>query len=222
MKKKVINPFQMRAAFEPATFSESDRTVEIVVSTDKPVLMQDWDGPFNEILSMKPEHVRMERINNGAPLLNTHNRYDLNSVLGVIEKAWLAGKELRGLVRFSEREDVVPIMKDVKDGIMRNISVGYRVYKYEKAADGEEQIPTLVAIDWEPYEASLVPVPADYTSTVRSATREDTPNPVEIVEPEPPATTDPPVDSSGDIPPTEDSRLDTMRMDIRLKELTQV
>jgi len=60
-----------------------------------------------------------------ALLLDTHNQYQLSAVLAVVERAWLEGGEGHALVRFSKREDADVVFKDVVDGILRNISVGY-------------------------------------------------------------------------------------------------
>ncbi|MCV5737600.1 hypothetical protein OFN56_37450, partial [Escherichia coli] len=79
---------------------------------------------------MDTAHVDLSRMQQGAPVLNTHSRYDVRDVIGVVERAWIEGGEGRALVRFSEREDVEPIWRDIKAGILRNVSVGYVVRKY--------------------------------------------------------------------------------------------
>jgi hypothetical protein len=45
------------------------------------------------------------------------------------------------------------------------VSVGYRVHKYEEARGKE--LPIRTAVDWEPYELSMVPIPADAGAKVR-------------------------------------------------------
>jgi phage head maturation protease len=110
--------------------------------------------------------------------LNTHSRYDLNDVLGVIEKASLANGEGRATVRFSARDDVAPIAKDVEDGIIRNVSVGYKVNKVEKTRDANGML-TVRVVDWEPMELSLVPIGADAGAGVRN--EQQTKFPCEII-----------------------------------------
>ncbi|MBT9097509.1 hypothetical protein KFZ76_07260 [Methylovulum psychrotolerans] len=84
-----------RAAFVPATFNDTDRTVELTWSTGAAVRRVDWwtDEQFYEQLSMAPDSVRLERLNAGAPLLPNHNSYDLKGVLGVVERAWCNGQQ---------------------------------------------------------------------------------------------------------------------------------
>jgi hypothetical protein len=117
-------------------------------------------------LSMDASAIRMGRLNAGAPLLNSHAAADLRDIVGVVERAWLDGDAGRAVIRFSSRDEVEPIFRDVRDGIIRSISVGYRVWKYERVEEGETQI--LRAVDWEPHELSLVPIPADAGAQVRS------------------------------------------------------
>src|SRR3989339_485173 len=92
----------------------------------------------------------------GAPLLNSHSASDLVDVIGVVERAWLEGNEGRAVVRIDAGE--IDVLRKVKDGILRNVSVGYAVRKYQIE---EGDIPVYRAIDWEPMELSLVPIGAD-------------------------------------------------------------
>lgn len=161
-------PMQARqASFQPATLNEADRTVELVWTTGASVRRMDyWTGRvYYEQLSLDPEAVDLSRLNGGAPLLNSHASYDLSDVLGVVERAWLEGDEGRAVVRFSARDEVAPILADVKAGIIRNVSVGYAVRKYQIE---EGDIPVYRAIDWEPMELSLVSIPADAGAGTRA------------------------------------------------------
>ncbi len=168
---------QTRAMFAPETINVEERTVELVWSTGAQVRRASWSrGDYIEELSMAPGAVRMERLNKGAPLLDAHDSYSLRSQIGVVQRAWLNGNEGRALVKFSRRDDVEDIFQDVRDGIYRNVSVGYVVHKTERDETGE--VPVERAVDWEPYEVSLVPIPADAGAQVRS--EEPTPtNPTE-------------------------------------------
>jgi len=153
--------------FAPETINVEERTVELVWSTGAQVRRASWSrGDYIEELSMAPGHVRMERLNKGAPLLDAHDSYSLRSQIGVVQRAWLNGNEGRALVKFSRRDDVESIFQDVIDGIYRNVSVGYKVHKTERDETGA--VPVERAVDWEPYELSLVPIPADAGAQVRS------------------------------------------------------
>ncbi len=172
MKKTVNIPVQARLA-SLSTVDKEARTVRLVWSTGAAVKRMDfWTGDtWIEELSMDPAHVRMVRLNSGAPLLNAHGRSDLTQVIGVTEKAWIEGKEGIAEARFSRRADVTPIWGDVEDGIIRNVSVGYQVNRFEDVSTKEDikaRVRRMRAVDWEPMEISLVPVGADAGAGVRS------------------------------------------------------
>lgn len=168
--KEKIAPQQLRALIDPKTINKEERTVEVVAATEAAIRMWGWDqGYFDETLSMKEGEVRLERLNANGPLLDNHDRYSgVKGQYGTVVRAWLDGKKLRCLIKFSKRADVEPFWQDVQDGILKGISIGYRVYTYE-IVEKEGEIPQYRAIDWEPYEVSLAPVPADYKASVRSA-----------------------------------------------------
>jgi phage major head subunit gpT-like protein len=160
----------------PETIDAQHRSVEVVWSTGAAVRRRDpWTGKrYDEVLSLEESHVDLSRLNGGAPLLNTHGAWDLSDVIGVVERAWVAreGEALvgRARVRFSDREAVEPIWRDVAAGIIRNVSVGYSVRSYE-ITETEGAPPIWRAVDWQPLELSAVPVGADAAAGFRAADR---------------------------------------------------
>lgn len=176
-----IGPLSLRASVSPGSLNEEKRTVDVVWSTGARVMRGFFDRYWEE-LSMSPKHVRMDRLKGGAPLLNAHNGFDLGGVIGVVESAKITNKEGVATVRFARAEDdpnADAIFRKVRDGIIRNVSVGYRVHRLEKVADGDDQIPVMRATDWEPYEISMVPMGADAGAGVRSGDADT--NPCEFV-----------------------------------------
>lgn len=166
--------FSIRAAIRPDTVSVEDRTAELIWTTGAKGRRYSWDiGSYNEELDVSDKAVRMERLNNGAPLLAAHRSGGLDSVLGVVERAWIEGGEGRAIVRFSQREEADAVFRDVKDGILRNISVGYAVHRYDVVDSADEKIPTYRATDWEPMELSIVPIGFDDGAKVRSSGEPD-------------------------------------------------
>jgi phage major head subunit gpT-like protein len=160
----------LRAAVRPETVDIEARTVELVWTTGAKGRRWNWDiGYYLEELEVSDTAVNLDRLNNGAPLLNVHNQWELRSVLAVVERAWLENGEGHALVRFSQREDADEVFRDVKDGILRNISVGYTVHHYALVEGGDDTLPLYRADDWEPMELSLVPVGFDDGAKVRSA-----------------------------------------------------
>lgn len=151
------------ASFTPGTLNDEERTVKLTWYSGAPVLRFNyWDGETYELaFSMEPSAIRMGRITSGAPLLNSHNNYDLAGVIGVVEAAAIEGGKGVATVRFSPREDVEPIYQDVRGGIIRNVSMGAVIHQMKEVTEKGDSIKRFLAIDWEPMEVSLVPIGAD-------------------------------------------------------------
>jgi len=147
-----------RAAVADFTVSEDERTIEFPFSSEYPVAR--YFG--NEILAHTGEAVDLARLSDGAPLLFNH---DPARVIGVVERAWIDGKKKRGYVavKFSRNAFAQEVLADVKDGVLRNVSVGYQI------ADMEQRGEDFVATRWSPYEVSVVSIPADPTVGVGRA-----------------------------------------------------
>lgn len=183
-----VPALQIRGSFEPSTLNREKRTVEVTWSAGARVLRGFWDR-FWEELSLDAKHVRLDRLNNGAPYLADHNAYSVADQPGVVERAWLTKGEDgqpvgRALVRFV-KPGVDPeadrLFEKIADGIALNASVGYRVHKFEKVSDAEDGIPVMRAIDWTPHEVSSVTIGADDGAGVRSASTRAETNPCEFI-----------------------------------------
>ncbi|OFW05655.1 MAG: hypothetical protein A3H96_11380 [Acidobacteria bacterium RIFCSPLOWO2_02_FULL_67_36] len=176
-----VAPLDLRA--DVGTIHEDSRSVDLIFSTGADVVRFDWmtGKRYIERLSMDPKSIRLARLNGGAPLLNAHSAYSIADQIGIVEpgSASLNGKDARATVRFSKRADVEPFYQDVRDKIIRNVSVGYRVHRFEET-QGKAEMPVRTATDWEPYEISMVPMGADTGARVRSS-REVPTNPCVIV-----------------------------------------
>jgi hypothetical protein len=153
----------------PVSADRNARTVEVVWSTGAraqnsvPGL-----GEITEELEMSPNAVRMDLLRSGAaPVLNAHRRLDATAVLGRVVDARLDRGVGTATLRFSSAADVEPVWQRVLDGSLRGVSVGYRVFRYERAVDAETGRTVHRAVDWEPFEISVVPVPLDRAATVR-------------------------------------------------------
>jgi hypothetical protein len=166
--RRKLGENRVRAAVDVTSFNETDRTVEVVFATEAEVVRYGWDGKFIEVLDCNTTSVRLERLNSGAPVLDNHSAYSLTNQIGVVVRAWVTANECRALLRFSDRDDIAGIISDIKNGIIRNVSVGYRVYTYEQSEQVKDEVPTYRALDWEPMEISMVPIPADYNAGTRN------------------------------------------------------
>ena len=158
-----------RALVAPVTVDRDARTVEVVWSTGArarnfvPSL-----GLITEELDMGPSAVRMDSLRSGrAPVLNTHRRGDARDVLGRVVAARLEAGRGHATLQFSAAADVEPVWQRIADGTLRAVSVGYRVHRYDQAPDASTGQTIHRAVDWEPFEISIVPIPADAAAVVR-------------------------------------------------------
>lgn len=153
------------------SFNPEARTLDVVFSTGARRAMFDWNSwrEIDEELAVTPEAMRMDRLNAGAPVLNTHSSYELEDVIGVVVpgSARIEGGQAIATLQLSARESIAEIVGDIQAGIIRNISVGYIVHAYE-ITERQGERPLYRATDWEPAEISFVPVPADPAAGVRS------------------------------------------------------
>jgi HK97 family phage major capsid protein len=159
MERKNTDAPQFRSvSFERKAVNADARSIEFALASELPY--QRWWGI--EVLSLEGSAVRLGRLASGThPLLVDHNTRDQ---VGVIEKAWIDGdKVLRCIARFGNSARANEIFQDVKDGIRSLVSVGYQIHSLRllKASDDEDD--TYLVDDWEPFEGSIVAVPADPT-----------------------------------------------------------
>lgn len=171
MDRKFNLPAMSRAAdLVPASIDAADRTIDVVWSTGARVRRHPFFGdPFDEELAMDPDAVRLERLNAGGPLLKVHDASELESVIGSVVPGSARIENGRGVarVRFSERDEVEPIWKDVEAGHIRAVSIGYQVHRFEVSKQAGS--PELWrAVDWTPFEISAVPIGADPAAGFRS------------------------------------------------------
>jgi hypothetical protein len=173
-----LRNFMRRAdpAADPADLADDDApgalaTAQMVFTTGAGVQRYDWanDRYYMEELVVEPGAIRLERMSAGAPLLNTHDSWELEAVLGVVDSPAIADGQGTCNVTFSRRESVAGYVQDVEDKVIRNVSVGYVRHAIEMVAPSEANGMWRYRVtDWEPYEVSLVPIPADMGAQVRS------------------------------------------------------
>jgi len=132
------------------------RTIGLSFSSEEPV--ERWWG--REILDHKEKSVNLRRLKRGGALLIDH---EMSNQVGVIEKVWVdeADRKGRSIVRFGRSAKAEEIFQDVLDEIRTNVSVGYQIDELVLEEEKKGDLSTYRATRWEPYEISLVSVPAD-------------------------------------------------------------
>lgn len=146
-------------------------TAKLVFSAGAAVRRYDYyrERPFLEQLVVEEGAIRMERLQRGAPLLNTHNQYSLEGQIGVVENPVIRNGEGECDATFSRRDSVAGYVQDVADRVIRGVSVGYVRHRIEMVPPADDGgIWVYRVVDWEPMEVSLVPIPADLDGQVRA------------------------------------------------------
>lgn len=146
-------PLVRRMEFRADTVNEDERTVELSFSSEEP-----YERFFGiEILDHGDKSVRLDRLKQSGPLLFNHNP---DQHIGRISEVSLADKRGMAKVKFSKSQFASDKLQDVRDGILKEVSVGYRIHSM-RLETAEDKTETYRVDDWEPMEISLVTIPAD-------------------------------------------------------------
>jgi len=130
---------------------DDSQTISASISSEEAV--ERWGD--EEILVHTDDAVDLTRAKSGLPLLFNH---DGGKPIGIVENVRLSGRRLVGKLRFGKSAKAREVWEDVKDGVLKNLSVGYKIHRTQLGEGGE-----VLVVRWEPLEASVVAVPADHT-----------------------------------------------------------
>lgn len=186
----------LQRTLEVRSFDADKRTVELAFSSE--VEVERWFGI--EILDHDAGSVMLDRLQDGGAVLMDHNWSDQ---VGVVESVSIdTDRRGRAVVRFGKSARADEIFQDIVDGIRRHVSVGYRVHR-AVLSEQRGEVDVYRITEWEPFEISIVSVPADHsvgigrsmenpqeepaapaaqTATVKSGTAAGNPIPEEVRE----------------------------------------
>jgi HK97 family phage prohead protease len=158
-------------SFAPNSYNAKARTVEGVFAAGSPV--RRWG--FIETLNMDPGAVDLSRVGQGqCKLLDSHNAYSIDSILGVVETARIESGQLVGRVRFADTDAGRKAEGMVARGELTGFSIGYSIQKWTNVSQEDSGLETWRADQWSLLEVTLCAVPADPVSTVRAVATEGT------------------------------------------------
>jgi HK97 family phage major capsid protein/HK97 family phage prohead protease len=147
-------PALARDVHAPLSFRLEDKVIRLTfpASSEEPV--ERFFG--QEVLSHTKEAVRLERVKRGAmPLLFNHNWDD---PIGIVDTARLEDGRLVVDAHLFETARALEVGQMLTGGL-RNVSLGYRLHVVEE----DKKRNVFTATDWEPFEVSIVTIPADPT-----------------------------------------------------------
>ncbi|MER3352471.1 MAG: Mu-like prophage major head subunit gpT family protein [Hoeflea sp. D1-CHI-28] len=139
--------------------------MDAVLSTGADVPRFDFEGEFIERLSIDTTAIDLARAD-GAPVLDSHRQDALDRILGRLTSVRVEDGQLIGTIKISSRHEA--ILEDIEEGIIRGVSIGYTIQEHRDETDRETGRRVRLATKWTLVEASLVAVPADAASQIRS------------------------------------------------------
>lgn len=140
----------IRAASFGQPEAGDSRAVPIVLATDTPV---ERHG-FVEVLDIAAADLSRGDL----PLIESHDADRVN--IGLVRDIRADGNVLRGVAVFGKSARAEELLRDVLDGVVRGVSIGYRLLDDGQAVslrDGR----TARRFAFQPFEVSIVAVPAD-------------------------------------------------------------
>jgi HK97 family phage major capsid protein len=156
------------ATVDRSGIDKEARTVPLSFASETPV--DRWFG--REILDVTPEACDLERLRNGGAILVNH---EWDDQVGVVLEASIdaATKKARCVAKFSRSQRGEEIFQDIVDGIRSLVSVGYIVRKMVlQSVEGD--VETHRVTDWQPFEVSVVAVPADTSVGIGRSAKTET------------------------------------------------
>jgi phage head maturation protease len=172
--------FYRDIAIDPSSIDTKNRTIPVSFSSDQGVMRFDWwEGTsYNEILGHAPGNVDLTRLSEIGVSLWNHNP---DAPIGKVLNPAIDSKAMKGTaqIQFDTDEASDVIYQKVLSGTLKGVSVGYRVSVWESVDDGAMSTcglyegPCQIARMWEPFEISIVSVPADATVGVGRSMDDD-------------------------------------------------
>lgn len=168
--------FEVRAKFAPGSYDEKERSVNVILSTEKAYTRYDFfsDERYDEILP-----VGGAVFNEKLPLLDSHSRVKISDVIGSIVNIRVESDAIVGKAIFASTEKAKDAEILVKEGHLTDISIGYKIEEYKKVLPGNSLIfqgkeykattrTQEIVTKYKIFEGSLTPVGANDEAKVKS------------------------------------------------------
>lgn len=160
----------------PQSYNPEKHSMRVIAASEKPTPMIDWERwmVVDEILKMDGMELPQGRAQ--VPLLDSHNRFSIESILGTAREFQTLNDQKEGTIYFSSTDRAKTAEQLARDGHLTDLSVGYRALESFFIPESEKQIiggkeyagPLRVTTKWQLKELSLVPIGADENAVTKS------------------------------------------------------
>jgi len=159
----------------PSTLNTESRSVNIIISTDNPVVEYDARTDDYWPTVLLPESIRQPK-NKQVPLLDCHSRNSTSDQIGSVRGMKVEGSSFVGDAFFADDEKSNRVFKLVKGGHLTDYSIGFRGHEWEYLDEGETKEfhgrtyegPLKVVTRSSIQEVSSCPIGADDNAKNRS------------------------------------------------------
>lgn len=161
MKANLLMNKQFRSITIDDKIDYDNQIISLTCASETPFERQDGKGnSYDEVLLIDENNIDMARLKSNCSILLNHND---EKILGQVLDAKIVDRKLVVRVQFRKNDpESVNMFKDVAEGIVKNVSIGYIVNSIEYKKEGNKTIGYVTS--WMPFEVSVgVGVPADYT-----------------------------------------------------------
>lgn len=169
--------------FKPDTLNEKERTIDMVISTDTPVLEFDFHD-----FEVRPTIIAVgavKNLDNQIPMLDSHNRHGVGNIIGSFTNLRYEGSNLIGTARFATTEEGEKAFLLAREGHLTDVSIGMQIVDstlvksgdsvslngVTYSADDDEDIRVITSGVIK--EASLVPIGADENAKIRQQNNQE-------------------------------------------------
>ncbi len=162
LKNKIIgNEIQRRASPQTKLIDEKERRIPFILISKNNRGERYCCGELEYIEELD---VNGARFDNLKTFFKDHNR-SVDSAIGKIENVRVENGELKADVVFGSTPDAIEVFNKYKEGILTDVSVGYRVKEVE-VIEKQGEVPVVRVTDFEIIEVSAVGVGFDKGATV--------------------------------------------------------
>lgn len=167
MKKQLLESILAAPGYLTAQLSKDEnqqegRKRDVVFYSGSKVNRYDWWTDEEYDLSFDMGGADLSELKARGKVLNGHMSYAAENVIGSVENPRKTDAGYTATLKFTEAEDIDPIWQRIEDGTLSDVSMGVKIGRLVLSEDDKKsKRKHYIAMEWTPYEISVVPFGAD-------------------------------------------------------------